>query len=266
MMKKDCFGASRLAMTIIIFSFLTFNLYLSLTYADFETARRAGSGSDIATAERLFLEGRYNDAANEAERLIGAGSRQKDELYYIKGLSEMKISRFKDARDTFEMMLSKYPQSKRAFDAYTGIGDSYFLEGNINGAVRIYNGILNKFPGDRNISLIRARIGECNARLGKKTKSQTEFQAKEIPRGAESGAVSVQIAAFKNKRNADKLARKVSGKGYRSYVEVPAGSGDKLYRVKVGPFRSKEEAGSVSDRLKKDGYRNKICLETESSS
>lgn len=232
-----------------------------IAYADFETARRSGSGSNIASAEKLFLEGKYERCAYESQALIDSGSRQRDELYYLKGLSEMKAAKFKIARNTFETILFRYPQSKRSFDAYTGIGDSYFLEGNTNQAIRVYNEILNKFPDDSNINTVHSRIKECNARLGVKDKMRAGFQAREIPRGVERGAFSVQIGSFKNKRNAERLARKLSGKGYKAYVEVPAGSGDKLYRVKVGPFKSREDADTASAHLKGDGYRNRICAE-----
>jgi DedD protein len=72
---------------------------------------------------------------------------------------------------------------------------------------------------------------------------------------------SVQAGSFKDKRNADKLAKKLAGQGYQSYVEMPASSRDKFYRVKVGSFVSKDEALKMASKLKTDGHRIKICTD-----
>ena len=238
---------------IFIFPLLfTINYQLSTCYA----------ASDIANVEKLFLEARYDKVISESAKLIDARSRQRDELYYLKGLSELKTDRFADARRSFESILAKYARSKRAFDAAVGIGDSYFLENRYDEAVKSYNEVLAKFPKDKNIGIIPERINNCHK---KTTNTVTEepaekhFIPQEVPRGEKSSAISVQVGSFKNKRNADKLSAKLHGMGYESFVEIPAGIGDKLYRVKVGRLGSKEEAEALAKRLKRSGYKVKIC-------
>jgi len=67
--------------------------------------------------------------------------------------------------------------------------------------------------------------------------------------------VSLQLAALKSARDADRLARKLRSKGYPVYMISPgAGHGDKLIRVQVGPYGSNEEAVKVKARLEKDGF------------
>ena len=38
---------------------------------------------DISTLNKMFLEGRHERAVQEAESLIGARARQRDEIYYL---------------------------------------------------------------------------------------------------------------------------------------------------------------------------------------
>jgi len=210
--------------------------------------------ADISTAEKLFLEGRYEKTIEETGRLIDARCRRRDEVYYLKALSELKAKRFKDARESFEYILSRYQRSARTFEAHLGIADSYFLEGNIDQALRIYNDILNKFPADKNISLARQRIENCSKR--------PDFKPPEIPRGESSQFISVQVGCFKNKKNAERLTQKLSRAGYDSYIETPTGAGERLYRVKVGRMKSDGEARELSTRLNGDGYKTKICNDT----
>ena len=223
--------------SLFILILITYNLQLTTAYA----------ASDIAYVERLFLEGKYDKAAYESGKLIDARSRQRDELYYIKGLSELKLNRFSDARQSFEDIISKYQRSKRIFDAYLGIGDSYFLEGNMAAASGSYNDILNKFPNDKNIAMIHSRIAESNK--------------KPVLEDKPSRWLSVQVGSFKSQPNAQRLMQKLSRQGYEPYLALPADAGDRLYRVRVGKLKSKEDASALAGKLKRAGYSTRICTD-----
>jgi tetratricopeptide (TPR) repeat protein len=224
-------------------------------------------------AEKLFLEARYDKAVIAADKLIEGKAGQRDQLYYLKGLSELKLGRFKDARESFEYIVSRYPDSKVSFDALTGIGDAYYLEGNTHSALRIFNEVLEKYPTDRNISMIKDRVVKCRERLGTTTLSAAAPEG--VPAAAPappqetsvlknpppSGAISVQVGSFKSKYNAERLARKLSWKSYDSFVDESSSASDKLYRVRVGHLNSPQEAESLAKRLKADGYSTKICAD-----
>ncbi len=62
---------------------------------------------------------------------------------------------------------------------------------------------------------------------------------------------AVQIAALNVRSEADAIARRLSGKGYRAYVVAPA-NGTSMFRVRVGKFASRREAESVAARLQKE--------------
>lgn len=257
-----------------------------------------GSSSSFGKVERLFLEGKYESAVSEAERLITARSSNEDEIVYLKALSELKLNRFDDARKDFSYIISRFQSSRRIFDSYLGIADSSFLESKTESAIKEYNEVVDKFPNDRNIAVVYYRLADAYKKIGVSDKalfysekarkaSPLSFEYKAAPyNGAVSGPTpgeikemppvpkpkelsrtagikgfSVQVGSFKSKRNADKLAQKLMGRGYDSFVELPVGSGDKLYRVKVSRGKSKEEAEIWASRLKRDGYFVKICSE-----
>ncbi len=269
---KDLFldpSAFGLRMTDIKYWLLKFVWLLVLGYWLFPCPAFA----DITTCEKFFLEGRYDKSAAEARQLIDQRARQRDEIYYLKGLSELKLNRFDDARQSFQAIISKYPNSRRLFDANVGVGDSYFLAGNTEAAAKVYDEIKVRFPSDKNIALVDSRLNDCHGRMDSRLRGNDKSGGNDkeeiassdtvrqlLPRNDDGeGAISVQAGCFKSRRNAENLSRKLSAKGYENYIEPPEAK-DKLYRVKVGRIRSKSEAESVAAKLNKDGYRTKICV------
>ena len=63
------------------------------------------------------------------------------------------------------------------------------------------------------------------------------------------GQIAVQVGAFATRKEADALAKKLSGRGYAVYVMNPMGDGKKVYRVRVGNYGTADEAQRVSARL-----------------
>jgi tetratricopeptide (TPR) repeat protein len=238
-----------------------------------------------ARAERLFLEGKYDRAIHEADLLIDSRASRRDELYYLKGLSELKSNKFKDARESFSSIISRYPGSKRVCDAHVAIGDSYFLEGNMDVALKNYQEAADKFSGDKNITVIYYKIGSVYKRKGASDKAAyyfdkvkagapLSFEARMISSSGHdkgpseapvrtgsggSGIYSVQVGSFKNSRNAERMVKELANSGYESYIEPPSVSGGNLYRVKAGKCGSKEDAESLAAKLRKAGYSIKIC-------
>lgn len=60
----------------------------------------------------------------------------------------------------------------------------------------------------------------------------------------------VQVGAFKNKSNAEKLAKQVKAKGFDCFIKLVDG----LYKVQAGAYRVKKNAENQRDRLKKAGF------------
>jgi DedD protein len=67
-----------------------------------------------------------------------------------------------------------------------------------------------------------------------------------------SGPYVVQVAAVKERGEADTIAKRLSSKGYPSFVTSPTAGAAKVYRVRVGKYTDKREAETVARRLEKE--------------
>ena len=61
----------------------------------------------------------------------------------------------------------------------------------------------------------------------------------------------VQVAAVRERGEADTIARRLGTKGYPAFVTSPAGA-PHLFRVRVGKYRDRREAESIASRLEKE--------------
>lgn len=61
----------------------------------------------------------------------------------------------------------------------------------------------------------------------------------------------VQVAAVRQRAEADTIARRLSGKGYPAFVTTPAGAAN-VFRVRVGKYPDRREAESVAGPLEKE--------------
>jgi DedD protein len=69
---------------------------------------------------------------------------------------------------------------------------------------------------------------------------------------ARRGQYTVQVAATRERGEADALARRLAGRGYQAYVDPSTGPGVKMYRVRVGGYADRREADRVRQRLEKE--------------
>jgi cell division septation protein DedD len=75
-------------------------------------------------------------------------------------------------------------------------------------------------------------------------------KAAAVPEPAGSGFV-VQVAATRERREADAIAQRLSGKGYPAFVTTPA-SGPRMFRVRVGKYKDRREAETIASRLERE--------------
>lgn len=69
---------------------------------------------------------------------------------------------------------------------------------------------------------------------------------------ASAGAWTVQVAAIRERDEADRMAKRLTVKGYAAYVTVPGPGAPRVYRVRVGNFKDRREAESIAVRLEKE--------------
>jgi DedD protein len=62
----------------------------------------------------------------------------------------------------------------------------------------------------------------------------------------------VQVASLRSREEADAIARRLSSKGFPSFVTTPGSSGPRMFRVRVGKYGDRQEAETVARRLEKE--------------
>lgn len=283
MKKRGSFIVYRLSFIVLIILF-------AISFVNISHART--TIENLSQVEILFMEGKYERVVSAADKLIDAGAYGREELFYLKGLSQLQLKKPEDARRTFDRMIERYPAGKRPFDGYIGIGDSYFSEGKYAEAIASYNSALSNYPDHKNASFAHYKTGLSYRGMGMQEKAQEyfdrarrssplSFESRHAPKAAEaipkapvrdnysvtaSGPSPdtgdyfyVQAGYFKSKTNARKFTEKLSAKGYESYMSAQIRAGLVFYKVKIGRFKTKAEADAVADKLKADGYKTRVC-------
>jgi len=72
------------------------------------------------------------------------------------------------------------------------------------------------------------------------------------PAPAEDGGFTVQVTALKNRPEADAIAQRLQGRGYKAYVVAPSAGGQVIYKVRVGVNLQRQEADKVMRRLQNE--------------
>lgn len=67
---------------------------------------------------------------------------------------------------------------------------------------------------------------------------------------------ALQIAALREKNEADAIARRLVSKGYGAYVMAPANGTPSVYRVRIGKFKTRREAETIKAKLEKEEQFN----------
>jgi cell division septation protein DedD len=63
---------------------------------------------------------------------------------------------------------------------------------------------------------------------------------------------AVQIAALRERAEAESIVQRLTGRGYSAYVLTPQSGGANVYRVRVGKFKTRREAETIAGRLEKE--------------
>ncbi len=88
---------------------------------------------------------------------------------------------------------------------------------------------------------VKARVAEPVAKAGARETAGVTY--------------SVQVGAFRQRREAEVMAERLKAKGYTGFIEPPA-AGSEFFLLKVGRFDSRADAVAMQLRLKKDGINS----------
>lgn len=85
-----------------------------------------------------------------------------------------------------------------------------------------------------------------------KPKAAKAAPAASTPAAAADGGYALQVAALRERAEAEAIAKRLSSKGYSAYVLAPATGTPSVYRVRVGQFKTRHEAETVATKLQKE--------------
>ncbi|MFA5276677.1 MAG: SPOR domain-containing protein [Candidatus Omnitrophota bacterium] len=232
---------------------------------------------DIDRLKACFLKGDYHCAIIEGERALGNNidKQHSDELYYFLGLSYLKAGNYLRASDIFAIVINEFKESPFKDDAALGLGDTYFLQGNLDKAGDYYSDLLKNNPQSKlkaqlYYRLSRIAFGKGDAVSGQAYADKLALEFPLNPEGLanndifpQTGKVgffySVQVGSFSSGANAGNLSSILTNKGYPAFVEEGSSKGnEKIYRVKVGRFSNRQEAALINDKLIQEGYPTRI--------
>jgi DedD protein len=66
------------------------------------------------------------------------------------------------------------------------------------------------------------------------------------------GGYFLKVVAYREKGQADRMAARLTAKGYSTYITPVAGKGTTLYSVRVGKYPTRKEADAVRQRLEQE--------------
>lgn len=221
-----------------------------------------------------LLQGDYKAAISEGEKILAAANKDTgglDELYYLLGLGYLKDGNYLRASDIFEIIIKEFSHNKFSKRAELGLGDAYFLSGDLDKAEEQYKAVCRtelKAEAYHRLSQLEAKRGNRQESADYASMLKKEFPGRtgslffQNPALTSQGQpyYSVQVGAFSAKQNAEKLKQELVGKGYDAYVQEPISEGSvTMYRVKVGKLSRHSEAQELETKLIREGYPTKIC-------
>jgi tetratricopeptide (TPR) repeat protein len=242
----------------------------------------------LKNLKKNFLQGDYKACIQEGEKILANSKNQrknKDEFYYLLGLSYLKEGNYLRSFNTFEIILNEFRNSRFKDEAKIGLADSYFLKGDYNLASLHYRELLNNKPRTKLKPGIYYRLSQIGVKTGNK-EQEGDYLAKlkkEFPLSPEARenkelfplnvqmqmdeksmplqpplAYMVQVGAFSNQGNAKDLSAKLNAEGYTTFIVEALSANKKIFKVRVGNFKNQGQAREAEKKLQKEGYPTKI--------
>lgn len=231
---------------------------------------RAQRSATLDRAEEAFMKGDYEEVVDIGSRYSIRGTKLNDKIQYLVGRALLKLARFDEARNRFSTVVNYSKSDEFLDEAYIGLADSYYLEGDYNNAKEHYEKVMRYFPDSDGMPIVYYRLGECYGKLGDRTASE-EFYDKlvelypdsleaKLLRGEKRDFIpySVQVGSFKRWNNAKKLNDELRSKGFDANIYTTVVENSRFYRVRVGQYERLSDAEDMVRTLRNRGYPVKI--------
>ena len=96
---------------------------------------------------------------------------------------------------------------------------------------------------------VSAPAAAKTATKGTPSPASSTAPASTEPAGA---GFAIQVAAIREREEAEGMVKRLAGKGYPAYVVAPASGAPMVFRVRVGKYKERREADTVAARLQKE--------------
>jgi len=198
------------------------DLWLVPSAAD-RTVRAGAAASTLAAAVKLYDSGEYS-AAQAALNRLQPSAALLDYVDYYKGVAQLRLKQFPEARRTFESLVERKPQGAISLNASLALGETAEASGRLADAVDIYRRIADEkhLVSDEVLS----RLGRVALAAGdRKTAAQAylrvyyEFALSDLATAAASHLESLQDQIVKSSYQPD-LGRAAMLFGARRYAEA----------------------------------------------
>ena len=142
--------------------------------AAFEKVATGSGDHDLADdaaagwVEALYLDGRYDDAAEQCRRFVNSWSESplRERVEFFRGLAEMARGNYSVAAERFTELLEHYPKGPFARQASLLLAQCYHHDNAIHKAIRQYRSVLAQ-TGSRYISEAMLALGTLLREQGK---------------------------------------------------------------------------------------------------
>ncbi len=234
----------------------------------------------LAAAKERLLAGDYPKAVDGFAEFLARAPvpEQAGEAYYFKGLAHLALGQYYQAENSFRRLLSvKRPADLQGL-ARKALADTFFARGEYANAEKLYKELLAGTPVDVPGDEVLYKLGVALQRQQKWEDSETYFRrlssaypassweaAARSKLESEERFFSVQVAAFRSRQAAQRLAQELSRLGYqantRETVTTPTPArpaGELLFVVRVGSYGTYQEASLQAQMLRHHGYETMV--------
>lgn len=226
--------------------------------------------SDMETA---IIEQDYKKAESLAKGFISAHPEypKLDAVYYYLGLSQLNLGQIPDSRETFSLLIDRFPSQPLLDKAYLGLIDACLLGEDHANALIVAEALLKASPQSEFLGLIYLKFARAHLKMAHwpQARGYLERIIADFPDGMEAHLArqlleekqffSVQVGSFLDRGRAEGLIGDLKLKGEYAYiVETKDYSGKKFYRVRIGQFSGLGEAQGLQKKLADLGYPTRI--------
>jgi TolA-binding protein len=222
---------------------------------------------DFNPGRAAFEAGRWQEAADAFTRFLAAhpSSPARGEVYYCRGLAEVRLTRRDEALADFQRAIRAAPPPPIPAYARVAAGNLHFEEGRDWDAVRAYNGVLRNPPDGVPLDRLVLRLAISLQRVGRWSTADTYLAyvianfpgtpaAAEARRRYRAGAFTVQTGAYTSSEGAHREASRLRTAGFAPEIGVTQQQACRLHTVRVGRAQTYAEALSLAQRVSAAGF------------